>query len=73
MYTIHEMEAAEVWANKNGTKRNCTFEEWWPHDDGDGDGNVPPQPQWATLMEVRGNYDLSDGNMVHGWISANPN
>ena len=23
-------------------------------------------------MEVWGNYELSDGDMVHGWISANP-
>ena len=73
VYTVHEMQATEVWANKNGTKRNLAFEEWWPQDDGDGDGNVPPQPQWAFLMEVRGNYELSDGDMVHGWISANRN
>ena len=24
-------------------------------------------------MEVRGNYELSDGDMVHGWIAANRN
>ena len=73
VYTVHEMEAAEVWANKNGMKRNVAFEEWWPQDDGDEDGNVPPQPQWASLMEVWGNYELSDGDMVHGWITANHN
>ena len=56
VYTVHEMEAAEVWANKNGTNRNLAFEQWWPHDDGDGDGNAPPQPQWASQMEVWGNY-----------------
>ena len=66
VYTVDEMETAEVWANKSGTKRNLAFEEWWPQDDGDGDGNVPPQPQWASLMEVWGNYELSDGDMVHG-------
>ena len=73
VYTIHEMEAAGVWANKNGTKRNLACEDWWPQDDGDGDANVPLQPQWASLMEFWGNYELSDGDMVHGWISANPN
>ena len=72
-YTVHEIEAAELWANKNGTKRNLAFEEWWPQDDGDGDGNVHPQPQWASLMEVWANYVLSDGDMVHGWIAANRN
>ena len=73
VYPVHEMEAAKVWANKNGTKRNLAFEEWRPQDDDDGDGNVPPQPQWASLMEAWGNYELSDGDMVHGWIAANRN
>ena len=62
-----------MWANKNGTKRNLAFEKWWPQDDGDGDGNVPPQPQWASLMEVWGKCEQSDADMVHGWISANRN
>ena len=73
VYTVHEMKAAEVWADKNGTKRNLAFERWWPHGDGDGDGNAPPPPQWASEMEVWGNYELSDGDMVRGWISSNPN
>ena len=60
-----------MWANKNGTKRKLVFEEWWPEEDGDGDGNGPQQPQWASLMEVWGNYELCDGDMVHGWIAAN--
>ena len=73
VYTVHEVEAAEVWADKNGTKRNLAFERWWPHGDGDGDGNAPPPPQLASEMEVWGNYELSDGDMVRGWISGNPN
>ena len=73
VYTVHEMEAAEVWADKNGTKRNVAFERWWAHSDGDGYGNAPPPPQWASEMEVWGNYELSDGDMVRGWISGNPN
>ena len=73
VYTVHEMEAAELWADKNGTKRNLAFERWWPHGDGDGDGNAPPLPQWAFEMEVWGNYELSDGDMVRGCISGNPN
>ena len=73
VYTVHDMEAAEVWANKNGTKRNPAFEQWWPRDDGEGDGNAPPQPQWASQMEVWGNYELSHGDILYGWISANPN
>ena len=73
VYTVHEMEAAEVWANKKGTKRKLAFEQWWPHDDGDGDGNAPLKPQWASQMEVWANYEVSDGDMVHGWISANTN
>ena len=44
VYTIHGMEAAEVWANRNGMQRNLAFEEWWSQDHGDWDGNVPPQP-----------------------------
>ena len=72
VYTVHEMEAAEVWADKNGTKRNLAFERLWLHGDGDGDGNAPPPPQWASEMEVWGNFELSDGDMVRGWISGNP-
>ena len=40
VYTAHEMEAAEVWANKNGTTRKLVFEEWYPEDGGDGNANV---------------------------------
>ena len=53
-------------ADNNGTKRSLAFERWWPHGDGDGDGNAPPSPQWASEMEVWGNYELSDGDMVRG-------
>ena len=67
MYTVHEMEAAEVWANKNGTYQKLAFEQWFPDDAGDGNANVPQQPHWASEMEVWGNYELSDGDMVHGW------
>ena len=73
VYTVHEMEAAEVWADKNGTKRKLAFERCWPHGDGDGDWNAPPPPQWASEMEVWGNYELSHGDMVRGWIPGNPN
>ena len=73
VYTVHEMEAAGVWADKNGTKRNLAFEPWWPHGDGNGDENAPPPPQWASEMEVSGNYELSDGDMVRGWITSNSN
>ena len=64
-----EMEAAEVWAEKNGTERKLVFEEWYPKDDGDANG----KPQWASEMEVWGNYELSDGDMVHGSMAANRN
>ena len=50
---------------RTGTKRNLAFEEWWPQDDGNGDGNVAPQPQWGSRMEVLGNYEVSKGDMVH--------
>ena len=33
MYTVHEMEAAEVWAERNGTTRKLVFQEWYPEDD----------------------------------------
>ena len=73
VYTVHEMEAAEVWAEKNITNRKLAFEEWYPKDDGDGNANVSQRPHWASKMEVWGNYELSDGDMVHGWIAANHN
>ena len=69
VYTVHEMEAAEVWAEKNGTNRNLAFEEWYPEDDGDGNANVPRQPHLACKMEVWGNYELSYSIWWHGaWV-----
>ena len=73
VYTVYEMEAAQVWAKKNGTEPKPVFEERYRKDDGARNGNVPQQPQWASQMEVWGNYELSDGDMVHGWIAANRN
>ena len=73
VYIVHEMEAANVWAEKNGTNMKLAFEEWCPEDCGDGNANVLQQPHWASKMEVWGNYELSDGDMVHGWIAANRN
>ena len=70
--TVHEMEAAEVWAVKNGTYRHRAFEKWLPDDEGDGSANVPQQPHWASEMEVWGNYELGDGDMVHGWVADRP-
>ena len=72
VYTVHEMEAAEVWAVKNGTYRRLAFEKWLLDDDGDGNANVPQQPYWASEMEVWGNYELGDGDMVHGWVADRP-
>ena len=60
-----------MWAQKNGRNRKLGFEEWYPEDDGDGNANVPQQPHLASKMEVWGNYELSDGDMLHGWIVAN--
>ena len=66
-YTCHEMEAAEVWAEKNGTYRKLAFELWFPENEGDGNANVLQEPQWAPEMEVWGNSNLNDGDMVHSW------
>ena len=73
VYIVHEIEATKVWAKKNGTERKPVFEERYRKDDGAGNGNVSQQPQWASQMEVWGNYELSDGDMVHGLIAANRN
>ena len=61
-----------MWAEKNGTNKKLSFEEWYPEDDGDGNANVSHQPHWATKMQAWGNYELSDGDMVHG-VHANRN
>ena len=68
--TIHEMEATEVWADKNGTERKLVFEEWWPEDDGDGDGNVPQQPQWASQMKFWGSLLMVTWCMVESLPTA---
>ena len=71
VYTVHEMKAPGVLANKNCTNKTLAFEEWYPEDDGDGNANVPQRPHWASKMEVWGNYELNDGDMVHGWVADN--
>ena len=62
-----------MWAEKNGTNRKLAFEEWYAEDDGDGNANVLQQRHWASKMQVWGNYELSDGDMVHGSVTANNN
>ena len=55
-----------MWPQKNGACRHLAFEKWLPDDDGDGNANVLQQPHWAAEMEVWGNYEFGDGDMVHG-------
>ena len=76
VYTVHEMEAAAQSGEKNGTNRHLAFEKGYRDDD--GEGIVTPRPHWASQLEVWGNYELGDGDMVHGrlidelWSSSKP-
>ena len=55
-----------MWAEKNGMYKHLVFEKWYRDDDGDGNGNVPQQPHQGSKLEVWGNFELGDGDMVHG-------
>ena len=62
------MAAAAQWAEDNDTERCLNFEKWFP--DPDGDWRAPPQAHWASQTEVWGNYELYDGDMVHGGVAG---
>ena len=64
LLTMMQMAAATHWADQNVTETNMECEEWLV--DTAGDGNTPSQLQWAAQMEVWGNYELGDGDVVHG-------
>ena len=58
-----------MWAKKNGMNMKLFLEDWFPADDGDGNVNILQTPHRASEMEVWGNYELTDGDMVHGWVA----
>ena len=65
VYIVHEMCIATQWAGDIGTQRRVGFEEWWMKPD-NPHGKVSSILQWASDLEVLGNYEVSDGDMVHG-------
>ena len=65
VYTVHEMSAAREYAWDMGAKRFLEWEEVTVEVDDDG---VPcTKTEWWSDMKVWGNYQLSDGDTIHGW------
>ena len=66
MHTVHEIAAARRWAWEQGAQRDL----WFDRVEGlkeDKHGNMVKVIEWAAKLEVWGNYELADGDLIHGW------
>ena len=66
MHTVHEIAAARRWAWDQGAQRELWFERVETLKE-DKHGNMVKVIEWAAELEVWGNYELTDGDLIHGW------
>ena len=66
MHTVHECDAARKWAWEQGDARSLWFEREQRQKE-DKNGNIVLTTEWVAEIEVWGNYDLTDGDLIHGW------
>ena len=66
MHNVHECAAARKWAWKQGAERYLWFETDQRQTE-DKNGNLVIIQEWVAEIEVWGNYDLTDGDFIHGW------
>ena len=65
VHTIHECAAARKWAWEQGAVRWLWFEREERQKE-DKNGNMVLITEWVAQIEVWGNYDLTDGDLIHG-------
>ena len=66
VHTVHEIAAARRWAWDQGAQRELWFERVETVKE-DKHGNMVKVIEWAAELEVWGNYELTDGDLIHGW------
>ena len=66
VHTVHECAAARKWAWKQGAARWLWFEKAQRQKE-DRNGNMVLITEWGAKSEVWGNYDVTDGDLIHGW------
>ena len=66
VHTVHEFAAARRWAWEHGAQRDLWFERvegLKEHKHGD----MVKVIEWVAEIEVWSNYELTDGDLIHGW------
>ena len=71
MHTVHEIAAARRWAWEQGAQRELWFERVEGLKE-DKHGNMVKVIEWSPELEVWGNYELTDGDLIHGWDMKRP-
>ena len=66
MHTVHEIAAARRWASDQGAQRELCFDRVETLKE-DKHGNMVKVIEWSAELEVWGNYELTDGDLIHGW------
>ena len=66
MHTVHEIAAARRWAWDQGAQRELCFDRVETLKE-DKHGNMVKVIEWSAQLEVWGNYELTDGDLIHGW------
>ena len=66
VHTVHQIAAGRRWAWEQGAQRELYFERVEGLKD-DKHGNMVKVIEWAVEIEVWGNYELADGDLIHGW------
>ena len=67
MHTVHECAAARKWAWEQGAPRWLWFAREQRRKE-DKNGNIVLITEWVAEIEVWGNYELTDGDLIHGWV-----
>ena len=66
VHTIHECAAARKWAWERGAPRWLWLEREERRNE-DKNGNMVLITEWVAQIEVWGNYDVTDGHLIHAW------
>ena len=66
VHTVHGCAAPRKWVWEQGAPRQLWFDREEQQKD-DQNGNMVLVTELVAQIEVWGNYDLTDGDLIHGW------